>query len=100
MGPQKSDRAVYPGLARNFTHFYTRLAQWILRLGCRTGLIVQGHILGDPLRQESLTIPAGHESADFVAHDGLQVMRKSRNGENVRSWAESRALALAASLSY
>ena len=64
---------------------YLRGCQWLARLGVlrRIGWVAID-VVHDPFIQETLHVLALAERADLVAHDALEVMRKSVAREQVR----------------
>src|SRR5262245_37152912 len=83
MGTQESNCSVGARFARNFTYLDARITQWELCLQLLRSHVVEQHIAGYPLVEESFTLVARHETTDLVAHHDLQIVRESRARQNV-----------------
>ena len=83
MGLEKGHRPVGPRFARDLADIDPGFPQGMAGLAFLSGVVIQKDIVGDPAVQEILRILAGHETADLVSHDRLQVMGEPGNRENI-----------------
>ena len=58
-------------------------AQRIGRLHFLGRVVVQQDVVGDPVVKEAFHVAAGHEGADALAHDDLDVVRETRGRQHV-----------------
>ena len=84
MRPEEHRGAVGPRFAGHLADIHPRLAQRVLRLDFLRCVVVDQHVVGDPVVQVGLHVVAGHEAADLVAHDHLQVVGEARCRQHVR----------------
>src|SRR5215207_1544320 len=84
MRPQECHGAISPWLPGHLNYFDAGLLQRMARLQLEAGIVIRDRVVIDPVVEEPLSLNSRHEAADLVAHDGLEIMREARDGEDVR----------------
>src|SRR5471032_2555601 len=82
--PQEHGGLVHARLGRIVGDVDARLAQRVLGLQRLRGVVVDQHVVGDPVVQIGRHLVARREAADLVAHLDLDVVGEARRGHHAR----------------
>src|SRR5215469_503799 len=81
---QENDCAIAPWLAGNVKDIHATFAQGILGLDALRSIVIEQDIIGNPGVEIGCNILPGHEAANLVTHDDLDVMREAGSGQHIR----------------